>query len=123
MVLMRIEQFRYNGANYEQTKGVSALLPEDKIIELYNLGKETRKPTEIVQLHQTYFGAPVISITFAQPAKDDNGRDTTQNHTFLISLKEVTKQLLYILRFYAYNDEKLETLEIAGFTLSAKTDS
>lgn len=121
---MKIEQFRYNGANYEQTDGVSTLLPEDKIIELYNLGKETRKPIEIVQLHQTYFGPPIISISFIEPTLDNNGRQTIENQTFLISLKEITNELLSTLRLHIHNNaEKLEPLEIDKFTISQSKES
>lgn len=115
---MKIEQFRHDGANYEQTDGVSALLPEDKIIELYNLNRETRKPIEIVQLHQTYYSAPVISITTVQPTttKDDTGRETTQTHTFLISLKELTSELVSALRPFFHG--KMEPLEIGNISIS-----
>lgn len=121
---MKIEQFRYgpkpnSGLHYEQTNGVSTLLPEDKIIELYNLGKDTHKPIEIMQLHQTYFGPPVISISFVEPTTDDMGRETTQNHTFLISLKDITNELLSALRPHFRNG--LEPLEIDKFTVSKST--
>lgn len=121
---MSIEQFRYGpkthiGLQFEQTDGVSQLLPEDKIIELYNIGGQTRKPLEIVRLHQTYFGPPVITVTFVQPAMDDNGRDTVTNRTFLISLQDITNMLLTALRPFGQKEtEKLEPLEIGEFTIS-----
>jgi hypothetical protein len=124
---LRVEQFYYgpkpnSGLQYEQTSGVSTLLPEDKIIELYNIGDQTRKPIEVVQLHQTYFGPPIISVTFAEPTVDDTGRNTMRNRTFLISLKEITNELLHTLRPLSNLplEQKLEPLEIDKFTIKKR---
>jgi hypothetical protein len=110
--LMKIEQFRYgpkdnSSMQFEETKGASALLPEDKIIELYNL----HKPTENIQLHQPYCGPPVISISYVEATMDDKGRETTQNRTFLISLRDITNELLVLLRDYVHT-EKVEPLNL-----------
>jgi hypothetical protein len=99
---------------FEETKGASALLPEDKIIELYNL----HKPTENIQLHQPYCGSPVISITYVEAVMDDKGRETTQNRTFLISLRDLTNDLVPLLRTHVY-DEKVEPLKLE-FTIVAQ---
>ena len=100
---MNIEQFSYGpkgntGLTYEQTAAVSTLLPESKIIELYNIGERTRKPIKDIQLHQNLMGEPVISVTYAGPTHDKQGRATTYNHTFLISLKPLTQELSTLLQ-------------------------
>jgi hypothetical protein len=121
---LKIHQLQYAPTgSYQQTDGVSALLPEDKLIELYNLGNQTRKPMEVVQLHQTLYGAPIITVTYAAPTIDDGtGRETTFNRTFLISLKDVTAMLVEALRPYFHVEpEKLEPLEIGKFTVHSKT--
>ena len=115
---MKIEQFWHNGANYQQTPNVSNLLPEDKIIELYNWARDTRKPIETVQLHQTYFGPPVISITAVTPSEIE-GRQTTTSRTFLVSLKDVTGELVSALRPF-FNAENLEVLEVDKLSIHSE---
>lgn len=119
---LKIHQLQYAPTgSYQQTDGVSTLLPEDKLIELYNIGNQTRKPMEVVQLHQTLYGAPIISVTYAAPTTDDKGRETTFNRTFLISLKDVTAMLVAALRPYFHVEpEKLEPLEIDQFAAHSK---
>jgi hypothetical protein len=122
---LKIQQLQYAPTgSYEQTDGVSALLPEDKLIELYNIGNQTRKPMEVVQLHQTLYGAPIITVTYAAPTTDDKGRETTFNRTFLISLKDITNELVEALRSYFHVDlENLEPLELDKFTVSPHKNS
>lgn len=116
---MKVERLRSSdGAGFQQTSGVSSLLPESKILELYNIGANTRKPRVETHLHQLGYGSPVISITFAAPAFDSEGRNTTMNSTFLVSLMEVTQHLERALTpFYRDVAETLEPIEIGEFTV------
>ena len=118
---MKVEQIRYDSNSkplQSQTSGVSTMLPEDKIVDLYTLGRHTRKPLETVQLHQTVYGAPIISLTFASPANDGKGRDSSYNRTFLVSLKDVTASLLEALRPFSQDKiGRLEPLRIGKLTI------
>ena len=83
---MKIEHFSYGpepekGIQYHQTSGVSDILTEKTIIRL-----QTLKPNKDPYLfpHKTAAGK-YYSITFVEPTKDYQNRDTKKGHTFLLS--------------------------------------
>jgi hypothetical protein len=115
---LKIERMRSDdGTGFRKTNGVSKLLPEYKIIELYNIGNNTRKPITETHLHQPSFGAPVISITYAAPTFDSKGRETTMNHTFLISLRDITVELEKTLIPFFEDKGEVKPLELAKLSI------
>lgn len=114
---MKIEQFRYGpkhnrGLYFEQTDGVSTLLPETEIARLYNFGNRATKELRHVEILKIGNNPEIMAITFAGPTADDHGRATTFNHTFLVSVAELAPLLVKALEQFVHDVDRLEPLKV-----------
>ena len=87
------------GLDLNTTRGLSQVVNEDVIRELYSMDGHQKKTVRFSKLYQTLHG-PVIGITRIEPAQAHDKRTTIINKTWFIKLEDVVKDLTRVLDYH-----------------------
>ena len=84
------------GLNLETTRGLTNIVNEDVIRELYTKDGNPTRTVQFSRLYQTMQG-PVIGCTRIEPAQSKDKRQTVINRTYFVRLEDVSAELFKLM--------------------------
>jgi hypothetical protein len=103
------------GLNLETTRGLTRIINEDVVRELYTKDGHPNRTVQFSNLYQTMTG-PVIAATRITPATS-KGRQTVINRTFFVRLEDVSAELFQLM------DANVSHVEPVQVTLQVVNDN